>query len=111
MKNAYEELIKELQPDETVEAIVFGDWGWEGYAEPKDKPVSECKKGIILTLEEAKPIMQSWSFFGGYGSPECYATYVWTNQRIIWVTQYDGSTNLDSAPRHPIGKKPYMPGA
>jgi len=39
MKNAYDDLIDELQEGEQVEAIVFGDWGWDGFDEPKPKPV------------------------------------------------------------------------
>ena len=110
MKKAYEDLKEKLRPDEVVEAIVFGSWGWDGYGEPENKPVPEEKQGVVLTLEEAEPMMQTWSFYGGYGAPECYAVNVWTNQRILWVTEYDGSTCLDSATRNPKEGKPYMPG-
>jgi len=106
--SAYEELLKELQEGETVEAIVFGKYGGGGYCEIEDGvPVN--KKGVVLTLEEAEPYMQTWSFYGGFGAPECYATNIWTNKRILWVTQYDGSTNLDSAARNPTAYKPKMP--
>lgn len=108
--NAYEDLQNYLEENETVEAIVFGPWGWYGYCEPEPPPVPPDKRGQILTLEEAKPFMQDWSFYGGYGAPECYAVYIWTDQRIIWVTQYDGSTGLNSAPRNPQAVMPDMPG-
>lgn len=108
--NAYEELLKFIEDDEVVEGIVFGAWGWDGYAEPDEPPVPKDKRGVLLTLEQAKPMMNDWCFDGGYGAPDCYATYVWTNKRVIWVTQYDGSTGLDSAPRHPINVMPSMPG-
>lgn len=110
MKTAYEELKEALQPDEVVEAIVFGEWGWGGYSEPENKPVPEDKRGVVLTLEDARPMMQTWAFYGGHGAPDCYATNIWTNQRILWVTQYDGATGLDSAPRNPKAGKPDMPG-
>jgi hypothetical protein len=108
--NAYEELLKFIEDDEVVEGIVFGDWGWGGYGEPDNPAVPKDKMGMLLTFEQAKPMMMDWCFNGGYGSPDCYATYVWTNKRVIWVTQYDGSTGLDSAPRHPINVMPSMPG-
>ena len=54
--------------------------------------------------------MKSWSFWGGYGAPQCYAIYAWSNQRVFWVTQYDGSTSLNFAPRIPIDTMPSMPG-
>ena len=121
MKNAYTELMDSLEDGEIVECLVFGAWGWEsspdgdedwqtGCGEPENSHVPFKLRGKQLTLEEATPFMQNWSFYGGYGAPDCYATYIWTNQRIFWVTQYDGSTSLDSAPRHPSDTMPNMPG-
>jgi len=109
--NAYDDLMKELEEGEIVEGLVFGDYGWSDFGEEDcDNPIPQNKRGVLLTLEEAKPLMDGWTYDGGFGSPDCYATYVWTNKRIIWVTQYDGSTCLDSAPRHPMSCKPNMPG-
>ena len=116
---AYDELMAYLEPGEVVEAIVFGPFGWgdedddegEAYGEDRiDEPIPKSGRGKVLTLEQAKPLMRGWSFDGGFGAPECYATYVWTNQRVIWVTQYDGSTGLDSMPRNPVACVPSMPG-
>ena len=108
--NAYDDLVKFLDDDEKVEALVFGPYGWDGYEEPENQPVPKDKRGVVLTLEEAKPFMQGWSYYGGYGAPKCYASYIWTNQRVIWVTQYDGATGMDGAPRHPVNIVPDMPG-
>ncbi len=111
MTTAHLELLKFLEKDEQVEGIVFGDFGWSSFGEEDiSDPIPKEKRGVLLTLEQAEPLMQSWQFDGGFGSPDCYATYVWTNKRIIWVTQYDGSTCLDSAPRHPTDCIPDMPG-
>ncbi len=101
---SYKEIADELRKGETVKAIVFGPWGWGSPPVPLDK------RGVVLTLEEAKPFLEGWSFSGGYGSPTCYATYIWTNRRVLWVTQYDGSTTLSSVPRHPMEAVPNMPG-
>jgi Holliday junction resolvasome RuvABC endonuclease subunit len=73
-------------------------------------PIPKDKKGVLLTLEEAKPYMNGWSLFSGFGSPETYAINVWTNKRVLWITQYDGSTSLDSVSRFPVACMPYMPG-
>ncbi|HEX8106676.1 MAG TPA: hypothetical protein VF516_03060, partial [Kofleriaceae bacterium] len=87
------------------------DGKWEvGYSEPDPTPVPTDKRGIVLTLEEAAPMMESWAFYGGFGAPDCYAVRIWTNKRVIWVTQYDGATSLDSALRHPSPCVPDMPG-
>lgn len=108
--NAYDDIQELLNADEVIEAVVFGDWGWSGFGEPEPASVPKDARGVVLTPSEAASYMEGWSFYGGYGAPNCYATYIWTNQRVIWVTQYDGSTNLDHAPRNPIAGMPNMPG-
>ena len=121
MENALNDLDTTLQKGERAEGIVFGAWGWgslpkkgekfePGYQEPKPPPVPANKRGKLLTLKEAAPYMKDWSFFGGFGCPRCYAAYIWTNKRVLWVTEYDGSTSLDSAPRNPGRCGPVMPG-
>lgn len=107
--SAYTELMEYLEEGEAVEALVFGDYGWGGYREDTEF-VPKDKRKVVLTLEEAKPMMDGWKYYGGYGAPLCYATYVWTNKRVIWVTQYDGRTDLCSAPRSPVNCEPNMYG-
>jgi hypothetical protein len=116
MKNAAEEIVDELRKGEKIEAVVFGEWGWGrgpnelGYNEPHPPPVPLNVRGKILTWRQAKPLMQTWRFSGGYGAPECYAVNIWTTHRVFWVTQYDGSTSLCSAERNPVEGLPGMPG-
>ncbi len=110
MRDAYKELKKELLKGEVVEAIVFGEFGWSGFHEPDPPFVPKDKQGVILTLEEAKPLMQGWTLYCGFGAPLAYAMNVWTNKRILWLTQYDGSTSLDSVSRIPVADMPEMPG-
>lgn len=118
---ARDDLLEFLKSDEKIECLIFGPWGWgrapdkdgeweSGYGEPKPPAVPFDKRGVILSWEESLPYLEGWDFYGGFGAPECYAVRVWTNQRVIWVTQYDGSTGLDSAPRNPTATMPNMPG-
>ena len=110
-KDAAQDLADFLDDGEVVEGIVFGGWGWGGgFREPEEPPVPESIQGAVLSVEEAVQYMHGWSFYGGLGSPDCYATYIWTDKRVIWVTQYDGETRLDSAPRHPSDCMPDMSG-
>ena len=122
-QTAYGELLAFLEPGEVVQALVFGAFGWGSLGEEDEEddwmgyhedtlpePIPRELRGKVLTLEQAQPHMQCWSFYGGYGAPMAYATYVWTDRRVIWVTQYDGSTNLDSMPRSPVACIPDMPG-
>lgn len=120
--NAYEELLNHLNENEKVETIIFGSFGWGGIPDKNEgwemgygedllnKPIPFELRGKILSLEEAKEYMQCWSFDGGYGSPDCYSVYVWTNQRVFFVSEYDGSTCLMNVPRNPIECFPQMAG-
>lgn len=109
-ESAKTDILEILERGESVEAVVFGNYGWDGYAEPTKPLVPKTKRGKVLTWEQAQKYMEGWSFYGGFGAPNCYATYIWTNKRIIWVTQYDGATSLSTAPRHPQEGIPDMPG-
>ena len=103
------ELLEQLEPGETIEAVIFGRWGWGSYYEETNgpEPVPKTKQGKVLTWKQARPMMQSWVFIGGFGASHCYAVHVYTNRRVIWVHEYDGSTGFSSAPRNHI---PHMPG-
>lgn len=105
--DAWEELEKYLKPDEHIIGVVFGDFG--GWYE-EDQFVPKEKREILLTYEEAKPYMTGWSFSGGYGAPECHNTFVWTDDRVIFVGEYDGATWLTSVPRNPVSCIPHMVG-
>jgi len=109
-KDAYQDVLDMLGPNEAIEAVVFGDWGWAGYNEPEPAPVPKDRCGQVLMPDEAKGYMHGWSFDGGFGSPNCYAAYIWTNKRVIFVSEYDGSTRLNSVSRIPMGGLPTMPG-
>jgi len=106
--NAWDDIQKYLSEGEAVEAIVFGEWC--GYEEPQHEPVPKLKRGVLLSPEEANPMMEGWSFINGYGRARCYAAFAWTNRRVFWVAQYDGKTWLDSAPRNPAAIMPEMSG-
>lgn len=110
MDNAQNDIIEKLRDDEIIEAVVFGPWGWDGYGEPDPAPVPESMQGRLLPWNIARTYMQNWSFYGGFGAPECYAVYIWTSERVFWVTQYDGATSLSWAPRWPQELIPDMPG-
>ena len=104
--NAMDDIKEKLQGNESIEAIVFGKWGWNGHYKPdgiQDPPI-----GKILSESEAKPYCENWSFGGDYGAPECFAVYIWTTQRVGWVSEYDGATCLRWVARNPVSCTPRM---
>ncbi len=113
--SAWDELNESLDDGEEVECVVFGPWGWNSVndmeSEAPEPQVPPSIMGRRLILSEAEPFLKAFSFSGGYGSPDSYATWIYTNKKVMWVTQHDGSTGLNTMPRHPIqGQVPYMPG-
>lgn len=122
--NAYTQLQEVAGGAENIEGIVLGAWGWGSlpltknedgdyeyeWDEP-DPPIPAGFRGRVLTWEEATPFLQNWSCYGGYGAPNCYAFTLWTyDNRVLFITQYDGSTRINTVPRNPIDHTPHMPG-
>ena len=118
MSNFKKDVLDEVG-DETIESIVIGEFGWgRGWGRGVDEPgfgeggvtlVPWEKRGHCLPVEEALELL-NYDYDTNFGAPSCHAIYVWTGKRIIWITQYDGSTSLDSAPRNPTDVWPEMPG-
>lgn len=52
-----------------------------------------------MRWDEAKKYMTGWSFAAT--EDDCYPAYIWTNKRIFFVHEYDGSILLMDLPRHP----------
>ena len=105
--NAYKELMEALLPNEKVEKIVFGS---EPTFFSKGRyPVPEDKAGKAMSLQEAEPYMKDWKFDALHKN--CYATYIWTDQRVFFVSNYDGSMQLEWVPRNPTDIEPDMIGS
>lgn len=102
--------IEEAAKGEPIETVVIGDMGWGDYGVDERHGPGLARKGQILSWDEARPLLD-YSYDTGYGAPDCHAIYAWTQSLVLWVTQYDGSTEINSAPRHPGGGVvPHMPG-
>lgn len=98
--------IEEAARGEKIISIVIGEFGWGGY---KSEGKPEWVKGMVLSWEEARPTL-NYRYDDGYGTPECQAIYAWTENWVIAVSNYDGSTHVYSIPRNPVGCMPEMAG-
>jgi hypothetical protein len=65
----------------------------------------------LYTWPEARPFLNK-EYDSGYGSPGCPEFTAWTENRVIFVDQYDGATSVQWVPRHPTPPPPdpIMPG-
>ena len=98
-RTAYDELKKHLAENEIIEGIVLGDW--TGIQDPKLIPKKQ--RNIVLTEEQAKPLMKKWRFFeSGSNYDVWYDIRVWTNKQVIWVQDYGGEAVFFSVARSPV---------
>ena len=102
--------IEEAADGDAIEAIVIGEFGWGGWGGfDESNPIPKDKRNVVLTWDQARPLLD-YQYHIGYGAPDCHAITVWTESKVMWVTQYDGATRVSTAPRHPIDHEPEMPG-
>lgn len=93
-------LAEEAATGEAIVAIVVGkhdgaDWN--------AKPLPD--ENIILSREAGLAKLDQ-DYNNGYGGADCFPFWAWTESRVYYVREYDGSTELSSVPRHPVGGEP-----
>lgn len=103
-KTTLENWILEESDGEPIECVVIGENGWlsNEIANYKDQ-----ERGKKLSWDEARKYLQ-YEFDDGFGSPNCNSIYAWTKNKVIFVSEYDGSTSICSVPRNPIDCDPKM---
>ena len=84
---------------------VIGQFGWNGYKQ--NERGERAPTGETMTWEEARPFLD-YNYDDNFGAPECHAVYVWTKNYILFVSTYDGATNIEAMPRNPMSCKPKM---
>lgn len=112
MSNLKEWILKAAN-GEPIEAIVIGKPTQAILASPPVDVTWACQDesnfNRVLTWQEAEPLVD-YPFDSSYGLPRCHAVTAWTRDRIIFVSQYNGATSIEYAPRHPVNHMPSMPG-
>lgn len=107
--NNFKDDILEAANGEEIIGIVIGDIGWgRGYS-PEDKPEYKHIINKVITWDEALPIL-NYEYDDGFGSPDCHAITAWTANKVIFVSEYDGATEVVWIPRNPIEYEPTMYG-
>jgi hypothetical protein len=103
--------ILEAAANEPIEGIVIGTFGCGNDYDRDAAPpqIAEGKRGVLLAWDEARRLL-SYRYDSGYGVADCHAIYAWTANRVIYVLEYDGSTQVKSVPRNPIAVYPSMSG-
>lgn len=101
--------------DGPIIGIVIGAFGWGNIADDEGKSYREHHsvpknlRGVVLSWEFAQDLLD-YSYDDGYGAPDCHAITAWTAERVISVSEYDGSTCVTWVPRNPVEHEPLMSG-
>src|SRR5579864_4966419 len=90
---------------EPVLAVVFGEISEYKRKTCQNIPAYPEKK--VLSWEQALPYIQ-YEFSDGFGSEDCHPLFAWTENRVIAISCYDGSTSPFSIPRNPCICDPFM---
>jgi len=86
-----------VREGEEIESVVIGDpmWGFR-----KEDTVPKEKKYKLMTPEEAKQYL-NYRYYPGFGGPECHDIWAWSQKRVYFVHEYDGSTGIRAMYRNP----------
>lgn len=95
--------------------VVVGGFGWdpegpdeEAYRWDRDgqrKPIPLELKLTVQPWDTVRPYLD-YVHRSDFGSPEVHAIYAWSEDRIVFVSTYDGSTAVEWIPRHPTDITP-----
>jgi hypothetical protein len=108
MSNLKDWILQQADGD-PVEAVVLGEMGGGHYGSEVVSGHQEPPIGRVMSFDKAAPFL-SYEFYDGFGSVGCHAIYAWTRTKVIFVSQYDGATTIQSVPRNPKDCLPEMAG-
>ena len=92
--------------DEYYSAIIMVTGG-SGVADSNNKFPRELLNKPVLLKEVIGCF--DYEYDEGYGTQECHDFYIWTITRILFIHEYDGSTYIESVPRHPVRQDTQCP--
>lgn len=95
------EILEITQNKEDVEAVVIGKGSYWGGPEKKE---FGKKAGKVLTWDSFLMFLKTTGFQkvdNGYGEICLPPIVVWTSEKVIYLTEYDGAVNFHWVPRNP----------
>lgn len=93
----------EEKNNEKVVCIVVGLHYNDYYDEQDRRP--EDKRNVMLSRKEGLKLLDE-EFDSGYGGADCFRMLAWTQNFVLKIYEYDGSTGLEAIPRNPLHCEP-----
>lgn len=93
-----------------ITAIVISDYPrcWE-YTDPfwtkysRQDPVPKGFYKRVLTWEEVEQYLD-YEYNSSFGARDCHDIRFWTEDKVFYVHEYDGSTDIHDQPRNPTAE-------
>lgn len=105
MRDSFAEDIEKAADGPIVAAVIHADQGHVDYSydpirkhDPRFVPPGLTR--TVLTWEQARPLLD-YPYDNGFGVQDCHDVHVWTDERVVYVHEYDGATELEWLPRNP----------
>lgn len=105
VRNFWQDICKEVTSNhDTIDSVVI-----RNDCNPHSKLLKVPPRftNQLLTVDEAKPLLD-YEYDPSFGTAECHAVYVWGKDYVYFVSEYDGSTMINSVPREPTNVTPSM---
>lgn len=87
---------------ESIEAVKIHCQRYDDYyyGTGEEVKIDPALLNKVLTWEQAAPIFD-YSYNTGFGSMDCHDITVWTESRVFYIYEYDGSTSICNVERNP----------
>lgn len=70
------------------------------YDEEDIKKIPKELVGVPLQWSQAASLLD-YQYYAGFGAMDCHNIFAWTLTRVLYIHEYDGSTEVMSVPRNP----------
>lgn len=77
--------------------------------DPERKYIPPALKKKLMRWEQAREWLD-YPFANEWGVPDVHAVYLWTQERVYFVVNYDGKITLTSVPRYQTDCSPTLKG-
>lgn len=95
----------EKMADGPIIGAVIGPDDRKHFAERSNRPLY----GKLISWDVARPVLD-YEYDNGYDGADCHAVYAWTETQVLFVSEYDGATGINSIPRNPTACEPSFGG-
>lgn len=97
MANFKEDILHVVGEEDIIGIVLSEDY--------TNRSIPEDLESKVVSWEEVESLLD-YEYSTGRGSQDCHSIYAWTETRVIFISEYDGSTNVTSLPRNPVDISP-----